>query len=216
MRAHLSGPSVGLYATYFDGPWSDDFLIKNDFLDLNESFSSLQAYQTCGCDPSFTPFNRTNSGTGTASLNEFTVSDNVHYRIPLMANVWAEPTVGVQYTLSSYSGNAAALGLKDGDLVRLQGGARIGEDTVAGSVPVTVAVTGLVYDDVLVSGDFIQGGAFGTSGNILNDQGKVRGEGIFDAKFDLGNGRSIFLQGDVRGGDGLFGGGGKGGFRIQW
>ena len=48
---------------------------------------------------------------------------------------------------------------------------------------------------------------------LLNDQGKLRGEGILALNFDYGNGLSTFVQGDVRGGEGLFGAGGKGGFQ---
>ncbi len=217
LKAHLSGPSLGGYVTYFNGPWSNDFLIKNDFLDLNESFTDTQAFQVCNCFPgTFNPFTSVFTGSGKASLDEFTVSDNLNYRIPLMARLWMEPTGGVQYTLSSYSGGAAALGLKDGDMVRLQGGSRFGIDGVLGDTKVTTTLTGLVYDDVVVSGNFIQGGVFGTSGNILNDQGKLRGEGVLAVKFDFGGGKSAFLQADVRGGDGLFGAGGKGGFRVEW
>ena len=80
----------------------------------------------------------------------------------------------------------------------------------------TSTVTGLAYDNVSVSGGFIQNVAFGNQAELLNDQGKLRGEGILALNFDYGNGLSTFVQGDVRGGEGLFGAGGKGGFRYQW
>ena len=34
--------------------------------------------------------------------------------------------------------------------------------------------------------------------------------------FDFGQGISSFIQGEVRGGQGLFGAGGKAGVRVQW
>lgn len=217
LRAHLEGPSVGIYATYFNGPWSNDFLVKNDFLSLNETFNDSQAYQVCTCAVgTFVPFTAAFSGTGKASLDDLTISDNLNYKIPINARMWVEPTAGVQYTLSSYSSSAALLGLKDGDLVRLQAGSRLGLEGFLGSTHVTTSVTGLAYDDVLVTGNFIQGGVFGPTSNILNDQGKLRGEGILAVKFDLGQGRSAFVQGDVRGGEDLFGAGGKAGFRLEW
>ena len=32
--AHINGPSLGGYLSYFNGPFANDFLIKNDFLSL--------------------------------------------------------------------------------------------------------------------------------------------------------------------------------------
>ena len=39
--AHINGPSLGGYLSYFNGPFSNDLLIKNDFLSLNETQSQL-------------------------------------------------------------------------------------------------------------------------------------------------------------------------------
>jgi hypothetical protein len=44
IKAKLSGPSAGLYMTYFDGGFSSDFLLKNDFLDLDETTNQLLAF----------------------------------------------------------------------------------------------------------------------------------------------------------------------------
>jgi hypothetical protein len=48
------------------------------------------------------------------------------------------------------------------------------------------------------------------------DQGQVRGRGILALNFDFGQGVSSFVQGEARGGKGLFGAGGKAGVRVQW
>jgi hypothetical protein len=65
---------------------------------------------------------------------------------------------------------------------------------------VTPTLAGLAYDDVEVTGDVVNGGLFPLAPVILTDQGKVRGQGIFNVNLDYGNGLSTFVQGDVRGG----------------
>ena len=45
--AQIDGPSLGLYATYFSGPFSNEFLIKNDFLSLSENWSGILGFGTC-------------------------------------------------------------------------------------------------------------------------------------------------------------------------
>jgi len=109
------------------------------------------------------------------------------------------------------------LGLDDGHLVRVQGGARLGLETDLGTARLTTTVTGLLYEDVDIHGGAIQGAAFGTS-NILAkaDEGKLRARGILAFNIDFGGGVSSFVQGEVRGGNGLTGGGGMAGLRIQW
>ena len=78
-------------------------------------------------------------------------------------------------------------------------------------------MTGLAYSNVAISGGFIQGGAFGTSDLLSKaDEGKVRGEGILSVSLEQSNGFSGFIQGSLRGGSGLSGGGVKAGLRYQW
>jgi hypothetical protein len=143
-----------------------------------------------------------------------------------------EPTVGFAYTHSSYGSGAAQLGLADGNLVRLQGGARFGTSILlSNGVLMTPILTGLAYNDVVVQGGVLP--AFGfqagnvpvgsvnpqLQGNSLlaqSDQGFMRGEGIFALNFDFGYGMSSFVLGDVYGGAHLFGAGGRGGIRYQW
>ncbi len=54
---------------------------------------------------------------GSTHLLNTTVAGNVNYRFDLQNNLWIEPTVGVQYTNSTYASDAANLGLADGDLL---------------------------------------------------------------------------------------------------
>jgi len=219
LTARLTGPTVGGYASYFNGPFSNDFLVKADFLSLNEQYTDNLGFGLCTCflglGVSPIAYNVPQAGFGNTSLDMVTISDFVSYRIPVAATTWVEPTGGVQFSNSSYSSSAALLGLKDGYSVRLQGGLRVGFNGLF-NPRLTTTITGLIFDDVVVHGNFIQGGVFGASGNILNSEGKVQGEGIFALNYDLGNNTSTYVQADVRGGDGIFGVGGKGGIRVRW
>jgi Autotransporter beta-domain len=232
LRATVSGPTVGGYATYFNGGFSSDVTLKLDFLTLNETFNDLLATTENG-PPPFIPF----SGAGSVNLLNSTVVGNLNYRFDLYPNFWIEPTVGAQYINSSYGSGAAQLGLADGYLIRVQGGARFGTSTLlSNGVLMTTTLTGLAYNDVVVQGGFVP--AFASPGNVLlvqtnpgrsvpvfsqgnnllvqADQGLMRGQGIFALNFDFGRGVSSFVQGDVYGGAHLFGAGGRAGLRYQW
>jgi hypothetical protein len=215
LHANLSGPSAGLYATYFNGGFSSDFVLRVDALTLNETFNDLLGFDTdSGVTPNPFPF----AGGGSVPLLNATIAGNLNYRFNVYPNFWIEPTVGAQYTNSSYGSGAAQLGLDDGNLVMVQGGARFGTSTLIDNhILMTTTLTGLAYDDVLVAGGFIPVGTFqGQNLLVQADQGFVRGRGILALNFDFGEGISSFVQGEVRGGAHLFGAGGKAGVRIQW
>ena len=76
----------------------------------------------------------------------------MNYRILTSAATWVEPTAGFEYTISQYAAGADQFGLADGSLVRLQGGARFGFESAWNELRVSTMATGLLYDDVLVSG----------------------------------------------------------------
>ena len=211
-RATASGPTTGLYATYFNAGFSTDVTVKFDFLTVNETFNDLLA-TTQGAG-TILPF----AGSGSADLLNSSVIGNLNYRFDLYPNLWIEPTVGALYTNSSYGSGAAQLGLANGNLVRVQGGARFGLSTLLGNgVLMTTVLTGLAYNDVVVEGGFIPASAFqGNNLLIQADQGLMRGEGILAFNFNFGGGTSSFVQGDVYGGAHLIGAGGKAGVRYQW
>jgi Autotransporter beta-domain len=213
----VSGPTVGGYATYFNGPFSVDTTLKADFLSINESFSETMGFNNINNNA---PFNQVVSGSGSTNVTNFVAAQNFQYRFPISATLWVEPTVGYRYTNSNYDSGAAALGLQDGHDWRVQGGGRLGIESYWNAVHVTTTLTGLAYSDVSIVGGPIVGGATGTSfagGTVLpSDQGKVRGDGIVTANFDYGQGLSTFVQGEVYGGQGLFGGGGRVGARMQF
>ena len=210
-NANLSGPTAGLYATYFNGRFSTDFTLRADALNLNETFNESVAC-SCGAAPLLI------AGGGSVPLLNGTIAGNLNYRFDLYPNFWIEPTVGAQYTNSSYGSNAAQLGIEDGNLVMVQGGARFGATTfINNHILMTTTLTGLAYDDVLVAGGFIPAAAFGGQNLLVQaDQGQVRGRGILALNFDFGQGITSFVQGEARGGKGLFGAGGKAGVRVQW
>jgi hypothetical protein len=212
MKAQLSGPATGVYASYFNGRFSTDLAFKAEFYDLGLSFTDLLGFQSnplVGFPPTSVPF----SGTGATQLNNYTTSGNVNYRIPTGVTTWVEPTAGFQYTISHYAAGADQLGLADGSLLRLQGGGRFGFEGAWNGVRMTTVLTGLLYDDVMVDG-----GVLASSPNplILSQQGKLRAEGILALNFYHGNGVNSFVQADLQGGEGLFGVGGKVGARVAW
>ena len=220
LNANVSGPTVGLYATYFSGGFSTDFTAKFDFLTVDQTFNDLLATTGaggCACvvaPAQFIPF----SGAGSVGLLNSTVVGNFNYRFDLYPNFWIEPTVGVQYTKSSYGSGASQLGLTDGNLFRVQGGARFGTSILLSDrVLITTTLTGLAYNDVVVQGGFIPVNAFNGSNLLVQaDQGLMRGEGILALNFNFGNGWSSLVQGDVYGGANLIGVGGKAAVRYQW
>jgi Autotransporter beta-domain len=217
LNANVSGPTVGLYATYFSGGFSTDLTAKFDILTVDQTFNDLLATTSAGTTsppPVFVPF----PGAGSVSLLNSTLVGNFNYRFDLYPNVWIEPTVGVQYTKSSYGSGASQLGLADGNLFRVQGGARFGTSTLLSDrVLMTTTLTTLAYNDVVVQGGFIPVNAFQGSNLLVQaDQGLMRGEGILALNFDFRNGWSSLVQGDVYGGAHLFGVGGKAGIRYQW
>jgi hypothetical protein len=218
LSGDLSGPTVGLFATYFNGGFSTDSILKFDVLNLKETFNDFLV-TTAGNNQSPKVLTTVaNPGGGSASLLNTTIAGNLNYRFDLSPNLWIEPTVGAQYTHSSYSSNASQLGLADGDLGRIQGGAHFGVTTLIDNrIPLTTILTGLAYDDFSVSGGFIPAAAF-NGNNLLahSDEGRLRGRGILAFALDLGQGVTSFVQGEVRGGQGLFGAGGRAGIRVQW
>lgn len=224
LTANVRGGSFGVFATYFSGGFTIDNTVKVDFFDLNESFTDRLAFTAnvlpnvipLTLDPSIPAFS-TFSNSGSTRLTNFSSFGNINYKIVLTDAYWIEPTVGYNYTRTDYASSAAQLGLTDGELLRLQGGLRFGVESMWDRVRVTTTLTGIAYENVVVNGGVLQNAAFG-AGNVLllQDQGKIRGQGILAFNFDFGGGFTSFLQAEVRGGENLFGAGGKGGVRWQW
>ncbi len=216
MRAAFAGLTTGAYLVYFNGGFSTDLLLKADVLTLDESFDDVFSFTHPGAGRP--PLTSTFSGAGRFGLTSTTLAGNLDYRFILGPSLWVEPTVGAQHIHSAYGKGAADFGLDDADLVMVQGGARAGIPVMINPRTImTTTLTGLAYSDVLVAGGFIPGAGF-LAGNLLADadRGQVRGRGVVAVTLDTGNGVSSFIQGEVRGGKGLFGAGGRAGIRIVW
>jgi hypothetical protein len=210
MKAALSGPSTGVYTSYFNGDFSMDLALKVEFFNLNISFNDLLGFQSApGFPPTTVPF----SNSGSTSVNNYITIGNVNYRFPLSRNVWTEPTAGIEYVRSNYASDAELLGLADGSLLRLQAGERFGVDSSWDAVRMTTVLTGLLYDNVVVSGSALQNAP---NPLILADQGKLRAEGILTLNFYRGTNLSYLLQANLWGGEGLFAVGGMMGLRIAF
>ncbi len=223
LNANLSGLTTGVYGTYFNGGFSADFLLKADVLTLNQTINEVLSFtnpNVFAVDPtvSTSPITRSFSTSGRFSLVNTTLAGGLNYRFILNPYLWLEPTVGALWTHSAYGNGAQEFGLADADLVRVQGGARVGIPVMINAhTLMTTTLTGLAYSDVLVAGGFIPGASFlATNLFAQADQGQVRGRGIAAVTFDYGNGVSSFIQGEARGGKGLFGAGGRAGIRIVW
>src|SRR5262249_13910157 len=138
LSATVSGPTVGAYATYFSAGFSTDVAVKFDFLTVNETFNDLLATTITTNAFVFS------AGAGSVNLLNSTVAGNLNDWFDLYPNFWMEPTVGFAYTNSSYGSGAAQLGLADGNLVRVQGGARFGTSILlSNGVLMTPILTGL-------------------------------------------------------------------------
>jgi len=100
------------------------------------------------------------SGIVSGHVDNLSAIGNLNYRFLLGANAWVEPTAGFDYTYSLYDNAAQAMGLASGYVLRLQDGARLGWDFFWHGVHITPTITGLLYDDVTVTGGPIVNGAF--------------------------------------------------------
>ena len=227
-NASISGPSVGAFVTYANGPFSTDNVFKVDFLNQTQSFTERLAFYGGfnGIGQPFTPTNTPggvgidNTGTARTSITTYNWSSDFQYRFPIAGTLWYEPTGGFRYVNTQYGSGAAALGLQDGYVWRLQGGMRFGTSNLWNDVLVTSSITGLVYSDVVVHGLVVSAGTVGGTffGTTLlpSDQGLIKGRGIYRSNFDFGNGRSLFVQAETWGGQGQFGAGGRAGGRIEF
>ncbi len=190
-----AGAMAGAYLSYSSGRTSMDFTAKYDFFD-------------------FEPGITVPSGTTKIGLVNSNYAFNLNHRIWQMGNRWLEPTVGLRYTYTDMSSAASEFGFGNGEVFRLQGGLRYGMDEMTRYGLLTTTFTGLLYSDVAINGYAV--GVNPASPISKVDEGKLRVQGILRSKIDYGNGFSNFGEVDVRGGEDVFGIGGKVGLRYEW
>jgi hypothetical protein len=190
--SRLNGSSVGAYLIWVNGSFSIDSAFKADLLSLDQS------------------------NAGGLGLTNYVSSLNLYQKYDFKT-WWLEPTVGVSGTRTIWNSTGQALGISDGSSFRVQGGARVGTQFQWGTIPVEATLTGLLYDDVSISGGTIANVVGGTL--VPTGQGLIFGQGIGRLQFDWSQsikGLSTYIEGQVRGSSGVFGAGGKLGVRFQW
>lgn len=151
----------------------------------------------------------------TTAVN-FVISENIGYHFATGPISWAEPFVGGSFTYSAYGSNAAALGLRDGQDLRLQAGIRLGVTTALADTGIlSASFAQVIYSDVYINGFVTNSDGF-SAGFLLADQGKLRFQSIATARLLLPNGFSFYLQAQGRWGDDYLGYGGRGGIRYEY
>ena len=192
----LVGPGVGVYGTYVKGGFSTDLTTKFDFLQMLQDFAGLAPNTSVGI---------TNAG----------VSGNVQYKVTWAGNNFVEPTAGFSFTRTMFGSGAAALDLEDSSTLRLQAGARLGTTWQVNGISIDASLKALVYDNVIAQGTSITASAF-SAAIAPTDQGLVRGELDPQLCFNLADGYSVTLSGNLRFGEALLGGSAALNLRKQW
>ena len=191
--ARVDGPGVGLYSIYVNGGFSTDSTFKVDFFDLNRSVTGLPDLGL--------------------HLTNYTSAYNVNYKFD-MKPWWLEPTVGFSYTSTNWDGASKALGFIDGHTWRVQAGVRLGTAYDWNGVTVEPTLTAMAYSDVE-----IRGGTIAIAAGIPTaptDEGKVFGQGIAKLNFIWNTHLSSYLEGEVRGREGVLGAAGRVGLRYAF
>jgi hypothetical protein len=191
--AHISGPSVGAYGIYVNGGFSTDLTFKADFFGVDQT-------QIAG-------------GTTSFGVNNYTEAFNVNNKYTLNPAWWIEPTVGFLHTNTVWNDMAHNLGMIDGETWRVQGGARVGWSGVWNAIQVDGTLTALAYDDVSITGGTL---ATITAPLVPTYEGKLFGQLIGKLNFDYGNGLSSYIEGELRGTDGVIGAAGRVGLRYRF
>ena len=92
----------------------------------------------------------------------------------------------------------------------------MGWDYYFADFKITPVVTALAYNNVDITGGFVQNVLYTNVPIGLSDEGKLQGQGIFALNVARSNGISGFVQASVYGGQSVAGAGGKAGVRWQW
>lgn len=238
----LKGGSIGATASISRGGYFSDGLFKADFLNLTRTTSVLDTFNSQldvaafeqngfghnGCinlvdqfgNPLPVPTTshpqtvlRALSQSSTAM--NFVLADSAGYHFDLNAGYWVEPLAGFQFTYASYGSNASALGLEDGQALRLQGGARVGLTRPSEYGMWSTSFTGLLYSDVYIHG-FVTNADGISASYLLADQSKLRVQGIFNTRLQLSNGVSAFFECQARGGNDYWALGARVGGRYEF
>jgi hypothetical protein len=186
----VTAPGVGIYGAYVNGGFSIDGLFKADFIGEDDTTAGVLT---------------------TRHSNNYVAAGNINYKINLANNWWWEPTIGVSHTETVWGTNERLAGFQDGSTTRVQGGARVGTETMWGTVRVQPTFGVYVYSDVSVNGGTQVGPP-----PMLNDEGKVWGKGTAKLNFRATDRVSFYVEGEVRATSDIVGGAGRVGARVSF
>lgn len=220
-RQTQDGGFVGAYGSYHHNQFSVDGFFKTDLLSLKQR-STVKSPVTCGegqvlvIDDSPDALEKATQQAGSVNEYTYTVGGNAYYRFDLSGGAYLEPVVGFIYSATNYGDGATTLGLDNGQLFRIQGGARLGRTwDDAENRTWSLALLGMLYSDVYINGYTLDG--FGLPpGASEVDEGKLRVLGQLEGNVILNNGLSFNGAVNVRGGEDVFGVGGRLGARLEW
>ncbi len=152
-----------------------------------------------------------------ADFENYTFGARIGTRIDIdtAQGTWWEPSANLTYLFSNFGSDGVRLGFDDGHLLTLQGGARWGitQFNDNGGYFWTVAAGAYAFSDVLIDGFAADG--FGPAA-FETEEGEIRALGTLQLSATWLNGMTWYSEGQIRGGEDLFGVGGKIGGRIQW
>jgi hypothetical protein len=213
------GGYLGAYAVYSANRFSLEGMFKADFFQ-HSSFAALSRPVTCGAGQilvvdSTADLIQSTIKSGDVSQQNYTASINAAYRFDLGGRRYFEPTAGIRYTYTNYGTGAGDLDLRNGEVLRLQFGARVGTAWQAHGYSWSASLLGLIYNDVLIRGYTTNPEGLSSS-SLYVDEGKFRALGQLSTKVDVGHGLSYNAQVDVRGGQDVIGVGGRVGVRYEW
>ena len=210
------GGFIGAYTTYTVNKFAVDAFFKTDFLKYKQRSTGPT---TCPKGQVLVVDGDADMvKTDTGSTNEYvyTTGANVSYRFDLGNQMYFEPLVGFVFSATEYGNGAFDLGLEDGQMFRIQGGARVGRSWLDEDGRLfSLSLLGLLYSDVYVNGYTVPGNSYAASASVV-DEGKLRVLAQLQGSMQLNDGLSLIGQVGVRGGEDLFGVGGRLGMRQEW
>ena len=188
--ARQNSPGVGGYIIYTDGKFSVDVNGVAQFQDLQSSAMP-----------------------GSARVNNYELTSHLYYKVKVNT-WWYEPLVGIVLTKSVWDATGQSFGLDDGSGVQLQAGFRYGIEHKWNGMTVTRRWTFLLYDDVLLDdgNDLFKL----LSPGVPTDQGKVFGLVQSRLSVEGEKGLSAFVEGEVRGREGVLGVAARAGFNYAF
>lgn len=211
-KENLDGSFWGGYAAYFYDKTTLDIAFKVDFFDLDSKFTTRKLF--CA--------NEIEDRAGSVDQTDYIIAANAAYRFDLSPKWWIEPLAGFRYTIVDYSNSEGSLrlGAENGEIFRIQGGARIGTGwTAADGKFWTLQATTLLYSDVSIDGfATVKTAADGTRSEsvTLNEEDKLRALGQLAGSVTLQNGLSLIGQLDGAVGEDYHAYGGRLGIRMEW